>query len=192
MTPGAVFRLLASALLPAFLAAGFARAAEVKPVARIGFDFGGDNLITVPFNDGTSDSIRANEGFSIGGGALFVTDLRNVEVEATLSYKFTSVNARNGDVTWTRFPLDAIVFYRFPRVRLGGGLTYHLSPTLEGSGAASNINARFDDALGYVLQADYLWTPRYTLGARYSNLTYRTGGASFNSNGLGVTVGFIF
>lgn len=191
MTQSAVFRLLASALLPALLAAGFARAAEVKPVARIGFDFGGDNLITRPFADGSSGTIRANEGFWIGAGVL-VSGSRNVEAELTLSYKFASSRAASGDVTWTRFPLDAIVFYRFPRVRLGGGLTYHLSPTLEGSGAASNINARFDDALGYVLQADYLWTPRYTLGARYSNLTYRTGGASFNSNGLGVTVGFIF
>src|SRR5690348_3696059 len=111
------FKILSSALLSTQLAAGPARAAEIRPVARIGFDFGGDNLITVPFTDGTSDSIKANEGFSIGGGALFVTGLPNVEAEVTLSFKFTSVNARNGDVTWTRFPVDALVFYRFPRFR---------------------------------------------------------------------------
>lgn len=193
MTRSSVFRLLPSALLPALLlVAGFARAAEVRPVARIGFDFGGDNLITVPFTDGTSDSIRANEGFSIGGGALFRSDLLHMEAEVTLSYKFTSVNARNGDVTWTRFPIDALVFYRLPQFRLGGGLTYHLSPSLDGSGAASNINATFDDALGFVLQADYLWTPRYTLGARYTSVTYKTGGVSFSGKGLGTTIGFVF
>jgi len=191
MTRSTVFRFLPSALLPALLAAGFARAAEVRPVARIGFDFGGDNLITRPFADGSSGSIRANEGFWIGAGVL-VSGSRSIEAEVTLAYKFASTTAGAGNVTWTRTPLDALAFYRLPRFRLGGGLTYHFAPQLQGAGVASGATAKFDDALGWVLQADYVLTPRYILGARYTDLTYKSGGVSFSGKGLGTTVGFVF
>ena len=191
MTKRAVFRRLPSALLPALLVAGFARAAEVKPVARIGFDFGGDNLTTRSFADGSSGSIRANEGFWIGAGVL-VSGSRSIEAEVTLAYKFASARAASGDVTWTRIPLDALAFYRLPRFRFGGGLTYHFAPQLQGAGVASNATAKFDDALGWVLQADYILTPRYIIGARYTDVTYRSGGASFGGKGLGTTIGFVF
>lgn len=189
MNRSAILAAVSPALLLAL--AGPARAVEVKPVARIGFDFGGDNLITRPFVDGSSRSIGANEGFWIGAGVL-VGGWASVEAELTLSYKFASARAASGDVTWTRTPLDALAFYRLRRVRLGGGVTYHFVPQLQGAGVASNATAKFDDALGWVLQADYILTPRYVIGARYTDVTYRSGGASFGGKGLGTTIGFVF
>ena len=47
----------------------------------------------------------------------------------------------------------SVAFYRFSRVRLGGGLTYHMSPKVSGSGAASNIDTKFDNALKQVATA---------------------------------------
>ena len=167
-------------------------AVDVRPVFKGGADFGGETIATATFTNGSQKSIKANEGAYIGGGASILLDSKDIEIEATLSYKYTSITASNGDVTWTRFPLEVLAFYRMPKFRLGGGLTYHLSPTLKASGAAGNFNVTVDDALGAVLQADYLLTPKFTLGGRYTILEYKANGVPAKSDGVGITFGFIF
>jgi len=122
-------------------------------------------------------------------------------VEVSLSYKFFTIAAENGHVDWSVLPLDALVFYRMPSVRLGGGLTYHLGPTLKGSGAASGLDAKYDDALGFVLQADYMLKNRFNFGLRYTNVNYKANTIRTNP-GLSATtpatnpstsgVGFVF
>jgi hypothetical protein len=168
------------------------RAAEVGPLIKVGYDTGGDTLVTAMFTSGSSKSIKANEGFYFGVGASILTDSKDIEVEVSLSYKSARVTASNGEIEWTRVPLEALVFYRLPQFRLGGGLTYHLSPKLSGSGFASNISGKFDDSAGLVLQADYLLTPKITIGGRYTSLEYKVGGASAKSNGVGITFGMSF
>jgi hypothetical protein len=167
-------------------------AAEVRPVAKIGFDFGGDNLVTAQFTNGSSDSIKAGELLYFGVGASIITDSRDIEVEVTASYKFKNISASNGDIKFTRYPLEALVFYRMPKFRVGGGLTYHLSPKVSGSGVASNINGNFDDSLGFVLQGDYLVTQKASVGARYTSLKYKVGGTSIDGSSIGITAGYRF
>jgi outer membrane protein with beta-barrel domain len=167
-------------------------AADVKPLFKAGADFGGDKIVTVLFASGSSDSIKANEGLYIGGGAVIATGVQDLEVEVSLAYKFTSITASNGDVTWSRFPLEALVFYRFPQFRVGGGPTYHMNPKLKGSGVVGGLNVNVDDAFGVVLQADYLLTPKITLGGRYTILDYKANGVSANSDGVGITFGISF
>lgn len=169
---------------------------------KVGFDFGGDTLATVTFTDGSTQSIKANQGYYFGVGAsIILGDSRDLEVEGAVSYKEDVITATNGEVTFSRVPLDALVFYRFPQhIRVGGGLTYHLNPKVSGSGLASNLNLGFDDALGWVLQAEYLLppysprTPKMTVGARYTVIDYKTStGATAKSNGVGITfsIGFL-
>ena len=174
---------------------------EIRPMLKLGFDFGGDTLVTVRFTDGTTQSIKANQGIYFGAGAsILLTNPKDIEVEVALSYKEDSVTAANGEVVFSRVPLDALVFYRLPEhFRVGGGLTYHLNPKLSTSGVVGNININFDDALGWVLQAEYLLpprslrTPKMTVGARYTMLDYQTNGATAKSNGVGITfsIGFL-
>ena len=90
----------------------------------------------------SSRSIKANDGVFVGGGASILMDSKVLEVELAASYKFFTIHAQNGDIDWNVLPLDALVFYRLPNVRLGGGLTYHLGPTLKGSGAANGLDAK--------------------------------------------------
>jgi len=193
MTGSAMFKAVpAMALMLAAAVPAASLAADVRPVAKLGFDFGGDNLVTAQFSNGSSESIKANELLYLGGGASIITDSKDIEVEVTLSYKFKNISATNGDIKWTRFPLEALVFYRMPKFRLGGGLTYHLGPKLSGSGIASNINGNFDDSLGLVLQADYLITQKASVGARYTSLKYKIGGTSVDASGVGITAGYRF
>jgi hypothetical protein len=165
-------------------------AAEVRPMIKAGYDAGGDTLVVVVFSDGSRESIKANEGLFLGGGISILNEARDIEAEISLTYKFQLITASNGDVTWSRLPLDALVFYRLPAVRLGGGLTYHMGPELKGSGVVSSLDVNFDDALGVILQADYRVSEKISLGLRYTSLDYkvRIGGvsATAKSNGVGV------
>jgi hypothetical protein len=191
--------LIALALVVAGTTPIASHAIEVKPVLRAGLEFGGDTLTKVS----NGDSIDANEGLTIGGGASILTDSKDIEGEVTLSYKFSSITASNGDIDWSVLPLDALVFYRLPKFRLGGGLTYHLSPKLKGGGVAGTLNAKYKDALGFVLQADYRFTDRFALGLRYTNVNYKASSiqtsafatdppASAKTNGVGITFSMSF
>jgi hypothetical protein len=172
-------------------AAGTAHAAEVRPVIVAGYDTGGDQIKAVTFQSGENDSIRANEGLYLGGGVSVLNDAGNVEFLGSLSLKYQRIHASNADITWTRIPLDALVFYRMQSFRLGGGLTYVLHPRLKGSGDASSTDTAFPNALGAVLQGDYL-LGRVSLGVRYTVLDYKSGGSTVKSNGLGVSFGIAF
>lgn len=166
-------------------------AAEVRPAFTAGYDTGGDKIVNVTFTSGKTDSIRANEGLYAGGGVSVLNDSKDIEFLGTLAVKYQALHADNGDVTWIRYPLDALLFYRMQSFRLGGGLTYVINPRLKGSGAASNIDVTLDDALGVVLQADYLMG-KVNLGLRATLLDYKVGGSTVKGSGLGVSFGFTF
>jgi hypothetical protein len=181
--------------LAASAAVGLAHAAEIRPLLKSGIDIGGETLVTVQFTNGDRESVRGNEGFYIGGGAAILDAPRNMEYHLTLAYKIAVINASNGDVEWTRFPLEALAFYRFPRARVGGGLTYHLNPKLDGSGVVGGLDVKFKNALGLVLQADWLITQKIALGGRYTFLEYDAKGnfsGTGQANGLGVTFSINF
>jgi len=168
-----------------------ARAADLRGAFVAGYDTGGDKIVTVTFTNGETDSLRANEGFYVGGGISVLNDSKDIELQGTLSIKYSNISANNGDVSFTRYPLDLLAFYRMQNFRVGGGLTYVISPKVSGSGVAGNINATFDNAAGVVVQGDYL-LGRVAIGLRYTGLDYKVAGTTVKSNGVGVTFGFTF
>jgi hypothetical protein len=157
------------------LAAAPSYAVDVRPAFKIGAELGGDTLISVPTTGGSSDNkkLTAGQGLFLGGGASILSDDKALEGEVTLSYKFSGITASNGDITWSVLPLDALLFYRMPNFRIGGGLTFHLNPTLKGSGAASGLDANYKDAAGLVLQGDYMFGEKIKLGLRYVAVKYK-------------------
>jgi Outer membrane protein beta-barrel domain len=172
-----------------------AHGAEIRPLLVAGLDFGGDKMLTVVFDDGDTQDIRANDGFYLGGGVAVIDAERRMEYQLTAAVKYALIDADNGEVEWTRFPIEALAFYRFPRVRLGGGLTYHMSPRIETSGAVGNPDVKFKNALGAVLQADWLITDKIALGGRYTILEYDAKGdfaGSAKSNGIGISFSMRF
>ncbi len=184
------FGLSSLAALGLAAAAGATPAAayDVRPLGKLGFDFGGDKLVTAYFTDGSTKSLYANEGFFAGAGVSIRDPDSELEIEAALSFKASSITASNGDVTWVRWPLDLLAFYRQPSYRVGAGVTFHLHPRVRASGAAAGADLQFSPALGLLLQADYLLRDNVALGARYTNIEYRLtdGGASARSDGIGI------
>ena len=184
--------------LLAFLLASSAfavQAAEIRPLIKAGFDVGGETMVRVVFVDGDTQNVRGNEGFYLGGGAAIIDAARNMEYHVTLAYKFLFIDAENGDLEWTRWPLEALAFYRLERLRFGGGLTYHLSPRIEGSGVVGGLDIKFKNALGVVLQADWRATDSLGLGLRYTFLEYDAKGnftGSAKASGFGFTASYSF
>ena len=159
--------------LGAFLAAP-SYAVDVRPAFKGSIEFGGDKLVSVgTTGSGSSDSVTAGQGLALGAGVSILNEAKDIETEVTLSYKFSGIHADNGDVDWTVLPLDALVFYRIPHWRFGGGLTYHMNPKLKGSGDASGLEAEYKNALGAVLQADYMFGEKIKLGLRYTAVKYK-------------------
>lgn len=178
-------------LVGASLLAAPARA-DISAMVKLGYDFGGDTLTTVPFTDGTTASIDTNEGLLLGGGVAIANADYTWQTEVTLSWKYQAITAANGDLKWTRWPLEAVTFYQLPQFRFGGGLTYHLNPTLEGDGVVSNINMDFDNALGFVLQADYRLDEAIAFGLRYTVIEYESGGRTYDASGPGLSFSAVF
>ena len=172
-----------------------AQGAEIRPLLKAGLDLGGDTLLTVAFTDGDTKEIKANDGFYFGGGLAVIDAERRMEYHLTAAFKYGLIAAENGDVEWTRFPIEALAFYRLARLRLGGGLAYHVSPRIETSGAVGNPDVKFKNALGAVLQADWLVSEKIALGGRYTILEYDVKGdfsGSAKSNGFGISFSINF
>jgi hypothetical protein len=183
-----LFACLSAAPLLALLAAP-SYGVDVRPTFKAGAEAGGDTLISVPVSGsslGDTKKIRAGEGLFLGGGASVLSDEKDLELELTLSYKFSGITAQNGDINWSVLPLDALVFYRIPNWRFGGGLTYHINPSLKGSGVAGGLNADYKNALGIVLQGDYMFGEKIKLGLRFVGVKYKASSIS-SSSGLQVS-----
>jgi len=162
--------------------------AEWKGVAHVGYEFGGDKILDVQYSDGSSSTINAGDGIVFAGGASYVVS-PEVTVQTTLGWKYQTIQqATNGGADFTRFPLDVIAQYSQSNLRLGAGITYHLSPSLSTSGAASTYSPSrsFDDAMGTVFQFDYTTESGFIWGLRYTDLTYKDKYSEVDGGSFGV------
>jgi len=180
---------LSAVCLALFAASSYA--ADVRPAIVVGADFGGEKIITVTFTNGDTQSIRANQGLYVGGGVSVLSDDKNIEFLGTVNYKYAGISAENGNVTWTRIPIDALLFYREEKFRVGGGLTYVVNPTMKVTGIPGGGTVDVNDAVGLLLQADYL-LGKVNIGVRGTFITYKAGGQTASGNGGGITFGYTF
>lgn len=174
------------------------QAREIDWYVHAGLDFGGDEMVEVFFDDGESDEINAGELLYVAGGLIVQTAPRlneHLETQLTIGWKFDSVDAENGDVTFSRFPLEALQFVKNGRWRFGGGLTYHLNPTLEGDGVVGDLDVEFDDALGVVAQVDFAANNHLLIGGRLTFIDYEiddVDAESVDGNSFGIFAGARF
>lgn len=183
-------------MLCGVLASGQAQAFDVKGVVGFGYDRGGDKVATASFVGGGTESIRANAGMHFFGGLLLGQNKPGgVSLQTTIGIKYDSIDASNGDLSWTAYPLEALVFYNTQYVRVGLGVSYHLNPELDGDGVAGNVSARFDDSAGFVAQVEYRATSvPFTVGLRYTDIDYSHPllRNAVDGSGIGLTMSYAF
>ena len=195
--------LLAAAALAA---ASGAQAQSGQRDFRLAFDLGitggGDKLATVTFSDGTTESVRAGGLLQIGAGFLWQPAASPVALQATFNYHVDDVSARNGSLTFSRYPLEVIGYYTgVPNFRFGAGPRFVFSPELESDFPGDNSTIRFKDTIGAVFEAGYrpvgqLWVNLRFTSEKYTvksiNGTNVTAGSDVSGNSVGLNVVYAF
>jgi hypothetical protein len=144
--------------------------APVQFVLQAGYDIGAKKLVEAELSDGSTPSIRANQGLNLAVG-LATLKLAGglLATQATLGIERWSISASDGSIVWQTFPLEVLEFVYLDPIRVGAGLSYLLSPALDGDGVVDGFDVPFENSLGYVLEAD--WVAR-TSGSRGGRVTF--------------------
>ncbi|VAW98186.1 hypothetical protein MNBD_GAMMA22-1202 [hydrothermal vent metagenome] len=188
------YKSLLKVALPLFALALSSNAHAVKWIGEGGVHFGGDNLATATFTNGDTKDINAGALLSVGiGPQIDITENSNVRV--LFNYKTDSISAQNGNLSFTRFPIDVMYFYTTEQWLFGGGITYHLNPELMGDGLASGINGSYDNALGFLAEVDFRLGEFFYIGGKLTFIDYepqQANAKTVDGNSVGIVMGFIF
>ena len=162
-------------------------------VLGAGLTFGGDKLATVVYTDGSSDSINAGDGLLFHAGLDYRID-EAFSFQGTLGFHMDVTKpAKNGDVAFTRIPLDLLAYYNInDAFRIGGGARIVSSPKLEGSGDAVNIQESFASTMGLVIEGEYMVGSTVGIKLRHVSESYKPTGSPVSIDGshFGVLVNF--
>lgn len=172
--------------------------------------YGGDTLISVIRSNDTKEDFHAGSGLGLYAGTVF--RLENIDLRSTIGFLHSGGSYENGGVSFIRYPIDISSHYFFGKFSgadevlehgIGGGVAYHLSPTLsvDLKGSAKG-DARFENGMGYFVE--YLFGSQSKggvlagghIGLRYTFMTYRfnykTEHEDYNANNLSINLGISF
>lgn len=128
---------LAIVLLPS------AAEAQWSGEVRAQLGFGGDELVSVEYSDGSESGLHLGKYMSISAGPIYELwsfGPGSLELQAMIGWAGWSTGPQNTDdrLKLSHFPVDFLAFYglRSPvsdvMVRFGGGATYHLGAKVRG------------------------------------------------------------
>ena len=170
------------------------QASGIKPLIQFAFDSGGDELVTIEHDYSNDVHIDAGDGFNFEAGmALEIAP--HIENQLLIGYKFKDDDAYNGEVSWDTIPLTALSFFKVENWKFGGGLTYHISPELDGRFDSDEINYEFENALGVVAQIQYEMANTFSIGVRATFIEYErknNHSQTASGNSLGIVGTFKF
>jgi hypothetical protein len=134
-------------------------------------DYGGDDLVTLSFEDGDTQNVKAGQGFAVAlGGWYRPAENLPIELQAALGYKVVFTAASNADIKVTRTTLQLNGLYRFTNGwYCGAGLVRHMGPKLDGDGWFEDIE--FDDATGFTVELGWKW-----VGLHFTRMDYSADG----------------
>ena len=191
-----VARVLAIAALSTVTMAVPAEAqGKLRGMARLGADMGGERVIEFQYSDGSSPAVTSGGGLLLSAGvALEIFNSLDAQLNAGWKYR-TIPKVSNQTASWSRFPVDGLLFYRLPLgLRLGGGATMHLGNVLEASGDALNSRVEFKNNPGFLLQAEYVMR-NFSFDVRYTIMKYEIesgGSGTIDANSLGAGFSILF
>ncbi len=149
-----------------------------------GLSFGGDRLAIVQFANGDTESVRGGGLAQFGAGIVWQPPVAPLSVQATVNYHVDNVTASNGDVTWSRVPMEVLAFYTgVPGWRLGGGARFVSSARLRSEVNGFTDTVHFKDTTGLVLEAGFQVSPRFWINGRVVSEQYEASSV----NGVSIT-----
>ncbi len=166
---------------------------RTKIIFQGAIEGGGDDLITLYYTDGHSETVRAGGLLLLGGGIAYQTlaDNERLQTRLTFNWKSDSTSEADGEMDWNHFPLELIQFYEGEKIAMGIGLTYHLAPSLKGSGRLAYYDVDFENALGNVFELNYKLSKTGFVGFRYTSIEYEysNSGNTVDGSTFGISLG---
>ena len=133
-----------------------ASAKQLRYTIGMGFTHGGDKLAETSFTDGRSETIRAGGLVAFVAGADYRFNKR-FSMQGNVGFHVDNSTAENGDVHFRRYPIELLgYFHPSQNWRIGGGVRFVNAVRAKASGAAGNYNIKFDNAIGEVIEAEYM------------------------------------
>lgn len=161
-------------------------------VAEAGLHFGGDTMVTVNNEDGSSDSLKAGEELSVAAGVAFqLSD--SIAAVVSFGMKKEVVYPDDGAIIFTRYPLNALLLYKADKWRMGGGLTYHMNPVYKVDTETRQETMEFSNASGLLLDVRYFVFEEVYIASRYTWVEYEVKndptGRRYDGSSIGILVG---
>jgi len=170
---------------------------------QMGITGGGDTLASVRLSSGETEKIKAGGLVHLAAGLLWQPSQLPLGIQATAGYHVDNVTARNGELRFSRYPIEVLaLFTGVPNLRLGTGVRYVNSPSLKiDIDGSPSTNVDFKNTIGVVAEIGYRFASRAWVALRGTFEEYETksvNGASVGTtpktsgDSIGVYVGFAF
>jgi len=157
-----------------------------------GLTYGGDTLATAVYNNGSTKDIKAGSLVQLGMGMLWQMQDRPLALQITANYQVDSVSGSNGSLTFSRYPIEGVLYYTAKeRMRFGLGARYVLSPSYQDK-VGIPYTANFDNTLGLVGEFGYAMSPVFWMNFRLVSEKYQFGTSSYSGNHAGINFTYQF
>lgn len=178
-----------------------------QPNFRFGMQFGltggGDTLASASFSNGSTESIKAGGLLHVAAGVVWTPRDIPFGGQLMMGYHVDSINADNGDLRFSRYPIEFLALYTgaYP-VRLGAGLRYVTSPHLKVDvGGVANTQVDYQDTVGVIAEVGYQLTPKFWMALRGTFEDYKVSKVNgstvvstgtISGNSVGLYLGVVF
>lgn len=143
-----------------------------------GITFGGDKIASAQFTDGTSQDIRAGGLVQIGGGLIWESQDMPIAASLSVNYHVDDTSASNGSATFSRIPVEAIVYYTgVDKWRFGVGARFVNSAKFTAHiDGEDDTNVKFDNTTGALIEVGYKLSPKAWVNGRIVSEKYKPSG----------------
>jgi hypothetical protein len=139
----------------------------IRGLVGLGLTFGGETIGKVVYENGDTSTLHSSGVADLRGGMEYQLQGQPVALELSIGYHFDKVNAKNGDASFTRFPLELIGHYALNEYwRVGFGLRKSLSTELQVNFSGGSTT-KFTSSVGPLIEAEYFVTPQFSFKGRY-------------------------
>ena len=141
---------------------------------ELAFAKGGDEIGGIYVEDWDGDvseeEISFGDGFTFAFGHVW-SPLPMLELQASVCYKEDAIAADNGGVSFKRYPVDGIAFFRHGMFRAGAGLTREMNPKLDLKDVY-NFSGGYDDATGRILEVGLIFADAWEVSLRHTDIEF--------------------
>lgn len=187
--------LSAAALAVATTAMSAEAQGRFRGMARLGAEMGGERVVEFQYADGSTPDVTAGGGLLVTAGVAAAL-VNSLEAQVNVGWKYRTIpKASNQEASWSRFPVEGLLFYRLPiGLRLGGGTAVHLNNVLSASGDALDTRLEFRNTPAFLVQAEYAMR-NFAIDVRYTAMKYELssgGSGSVQANSIGAGFSILF